>query len=134
MFVERLLVIMVCDGSFFNVLKLLLKLGVKIDLKDKVIFNFLCYWDYLIIFKRLIEMEFFFDLNDINEILFIVECYCGYLGEVKEMIKCRVDVNMKDGDKIFFIVVCYKDYLYVVKELIEVGVDVNFGNEFIFFL
>lgn len=88
----------VCDGGYFNILKLLLKSGAKIDPEDKVTLNFSCYWNYLITLKRLIEMESSIDLNDTNKTSFIAECYRGDLGEVKEMIKCRADVNMKDGE------------------------------------
>lgn len=75
-----------------------MKLGVKVELKDKdkIIFNFLCYWDYLSIVKRLIEMDFFFNFDDVNEILLIVVCYCGCVFKVKKMIKGGVDVNKRD--------------------------------------
>lgn len=79
---KKILLIVVIDGGYFNVLKILLMLGVKIDYKDKVIFIFLFFWDYLIVVKRLIEMEFFFDINDINEILIIVECYNGNVKKI----------------------------------------------------
>lgn len=53
---EKIFLIIVCDGGYFNVLKLLMKLGVEVDLKenDIIIFKYLCYLDYLNIVKRLI--------------------------------------------------------------------------------
>lgn len=70
---------MVCDKGNFNVLKLLMRVGVKIDVnyRDEIIFNFLCYWNYLNIIKKLIEMEFYVGFNNKNEVFFIVVCEFG---------------------------------------------------------
>lgn len=78
---DVILLIVVCDCGYLNIFKYLIKLGVKVDLKDnnKIVFYFLFYWDYLNIIKCLIEMEFNVGIfcNIIKERLFIIVCESG---------------------------------------------------------
>lgn len=89
-----------------------------------VLLVIVCFYGYFSIVKMLLNVGVFVNLKFYYWILIVVVSYRGYLCIVEELIKVGVDVNIGFGYKLFLEFVCVVKYNDVVEKLKVVGVDV----------
>lgn len=93
-------------------------------LKCVLFFIVVCYFGYLVIVEKLIDLRIDVNKDDYLVILLVVVCYGGYLSVMNLLLKKGVcEINK------FF--VKYVGYIGVVLKLVRLGIDVKI-NDFLF--
>lgn len=120
----KILLIVVCENGYFEIVELLIKKGVDVNVKNEfceILLIVVCGIGNLSLVEVFLKNGVNVILEDSNEIVLLIVVYnYGYYEIVEKLIKN----GCENGNRIL-LVVCFEGDIIVVKELIIVGVNVN---------